>query len=149
MLGLLLTLLLGTVPVLTDWEKDRAEALSHAKPIVLLVSRTDCTFCKRFEQDVLAPLVKSEKFADTVIYRELVMDAPGFITDFNGKKVKPAELAARYDVHVSPTLLFLDGHGMMLVKPRMGYNGNEFFSYYFERAITQAIEACCTAANDR
>jgi len=139
MIGLLLTMLLGTVPPLSDWAADSAEALSAGKPVVLYVSRSDCTFCKRFEQEVLAPLIKSGRFADEVIYRELMMDAPGLLTDLDGTDITAAQLAARYGVHVSPTLLFLDGNGDMLSRAKVGYDGNELFSFYFERAISQAI----------
>lgn len=139
MIGLLMTLLMGTVPPMTNWAADGAESLHTARPIVLFVSRSDCTFCRRFEQEILAPLVKSERFAEQVIFRELVMDAPGLIIDLNGARITPARLAARYGVHVSPTLLFLDGSGALLARPRIGYDGNEFASYYLERAIVQAI----------
>lgn len=139
MTNLLLALLLGTVPPLTHWAADAAAAARTGKPVVLYVSRSDCTFCRRFEQEVLAPLVKSARFADEVIYRELVMDAPGAITDLDGTAITRSQLAARYGVHVSPTLLFLDGNGAMLARPRVGYDGNEFFSFYLERAIAQAI----------
>jgi thioredoxin-related protein len=140
MLTLLLTALFGTIPALQDLSAVGGEALRDHKPIVLFVSRTDCTFCKRFERDVLAPLVKSARFADQVIYRELVMNESGTIRDFSGQWVQPDALAQQLGVHVSPTLLIMDGNGRMLAKPKVGYDGNEYFSYYFERAIVQAIE---------
>ena len=140
MLALLLTALFGTIPTLQDFSAVGAAALRDHKPIVLYVSRTDCTFCKRFEQEVLAPLVKSARFADQVIYRELVMNEPAKIRDLSGQWVRPDALATQLGVHVSPTLLILDGNGRLLVKPKVGYDGNEFFAYYFERAIQQGIE---------
>jgi thioredoxin-related protein len=140
MLALLMTALFGTVPTLQDLSAVGRAALRDDKPIVLYVSRTDCTFCKRFEQDVLAPLVKSARFADQVIYRELVMNESASIRDLSGRWVQPRDLAEQLGVHVSPTLLIMDGTGRMLAKPKVGYDGNEYFSYYFERAILQAIE---------
>ena len=150
MLILLLTALFGTVPILTDLAADSATARARSQPIVLYVSRSDCTFCKRFEQEVLAPLIKSARFEDQVIYRELVMDASTELRDRQGRRTTPANLATQLEVHVTPTLLFLDGHGRSLVRPKLGYDGNEFFSYYFERAIALSIErAEAVAVSDR
>ena len=122
--------LLGLIPVLQNFDASLAAARAHAHPLVLYVSRSDCTFCRAFEQDVLGPLVKSEVFAGKVRFRELIMD----------KDPAASALAQRLDVHVTPTLIFLDGHGREVSRRILGYNRNEFFGYYLERAVTQAIE---------
>ena len=135
---LLLATLLGVVPQVTDLSG--LQRLHAVQPVVLYVSRTDCTFCKRFERDVLAPLMKSGRFEGQAIFLELTMDAPGKIRDFNGTEATPAQVARRLGVELTPTLLILDSRGQLLAPPKTGYNGNEFYSYYFERAISEAVD---------
>jgi len=127
---LILVALLGLIPPLQNLEASLATAGADAKPLVVYVSRSDCTFCRAFEADVLAPLIKSKVFADKAQFRELMMD----------KDHDASRLAQRLDVHVTPTLIFLDGDGCEVSRRILGYNRNEFFGYYLEKAVTQAIE---------
>jgi len=140
MLAIFMTWLLGAVAPLEDLAADAARARHERKPIVLYVSRSDCTFCRRFEQDVLAPLLKSGRFDGAVLYRELVMDAAGSIIGMDGHAVTPTRQAQQLGVIATPTVFFLDGNGRALVRPKVGYDGNEFASFYLERSIALAIE---------
>jgi len=126
---MVLVALLGVVPSLQDFDASLAEAKARHQPLVLYVSRSDCTFCLGFEKDILAPLIKSEEFAGKAQFRELMMD----------KDAAAASLAQRLNVHVTPTLIFLDGNGLQVSRRILGYNRNEFFGYYLEQAIAQAI----------
>ena len=131
------------IEALTDLAADNSVALKSRAPIVLYVSRSDCTFCRRFEKDVLSPLLRSKRFFGEVLFRELEMDAPsavrGSVRDRHGNLTSAKELAQALGVHVTPTVLFLDGNGRKLNRSILGYDGNEYASYYLERAISQAI----------
>ncbi len=67
------------------------------------------------------------------------MDNRSILADFDGTSITAQSLADRYGVVATPTLLFLDSRGEPLVRPLMGYNGSDFFSYYLERALDAAI----------
>jgi thioredoxin-related protein len=132
------TVLFYLMPVATDLEKTAELALQREQPIVLYVSRSDCTFCRALERNVFAPLIKSEIFADRVQFRELVMDSGIAIRDFDATPLLPQVVAERYNVEVTPTILFLNGKNQEIVDRLVGYNGNEFFSYYLEKRIDKA-----------
>jgi len=121
--------LLGLIPPLTDLEATLAAAHAAEKPLIIYVSRSDCTFCKAFEHEVLGPLVNAGVFDGRVLFRELMMDADS----------DTAALAARLEVHVTPTILFLRGDGRETSRRMLGYTRNDFYSYYLERAIEHAI----------
>ena len=130
--------LLGFVEPAIDLQQTGADAAAGRLPIMLYVSRSDCTFCRRFEVEVLGPIVRSGEYADKIIIRELVWDLAQEVRDFDGRPVRPETLAARYDAKLTPTLLFLDTEGRELTNRITGYRQTEFFSYYLEAAIRKA-----------
>ena len=56
----------------------------------------------------------------------------------NASPALPQVVAAHYDVAVTPTILFLNAGNQEIVRRLVGYNGNEFFSYYLEKRIEEA-----------
>jgi thioredoxin-related protein len=135
---LLLASLLGLVQPAIDLQLTAREARQARLPILLYVSRSDCTFCRKFEAQVFNPLIRSGAIAEQIIIRELVWDLPGLLRDFSGRSVAPAAIAEAYDAKLTPTLLFLDAHGNEVVKRITGYRESDYFSYYLEAAITNA-----------
>lgn len=138
MLPLVFAALFNLIPAVSDLAATAELARHRQQPIVLYVSRSDCTFCRALERDVLAPLMKSEIFSEQVLFRELVMDSGVVVRDFNRSPVLPQAVAAHYDVEVTPTILFLNDRNSEIVRRLVGYNGNEFFSYYLEKRVEQA-----------
>ena len=135
---LLLASLLGLVQPATDLQRTADEAEARALPILLYVSRSDCSFCRRLETEVLNPLIRSGEYADRVIVRELVWDSPRPVRGFDGQSVMPEELADAYDAKLTPTLLFLDHNGTEIVRRITGYRQTGYFSYYVEASIRDA-----------
>ncbi len=136
MINLLMSLLLGVVPPLLHLQDALETVRTTGQPLVLYVSRSDCTFCRAFEKDILQPLIRSQVYAGKVQFFELRVDDTERFTD---GALTAAQLAEHWDIQVTPTLLFLDHRGCELTRRRLGYSGNEFYGYYFERSIDAAI----------
>ncbi len=132
-----LAAVLGLVPLAQDLSRDGARAAREAQPILLYVTHSTCTFCKRFENDVLGPLVNSGEL-ERVIVRELVLDQATPIVDFGGQLRSPRAVAGDFEAEVTPTLLIVDGTGQLLQPRMVGYRQNDFYSFYLERALKQA-----------
>ncbi len=109
-------------------------------PILLYVSRSDCRFCRSFEDDVLFPLVRSGEIDAKIILRELEWDRDAPVSDFAGEQVSAEALARRYDAKLTPTLLFLDHHGTELIPRLTGYRESDYASYYLEQAVDLALK---------
>lgn len=144
---LLMAGLLGLVAPVTDLQATGQQAREAGLPILLYVSRSDCTFCRRFEAHVLNPLLRSGAVADTIIVRELVWDLPGPVTDFAGEVVAPESIADGYGAKLTPTLLFLDAHGDEIASRITGYRESDYFSYYLEAAAARAHAAIKRASD--
>lgn len=115
-------------------------------PILLYVSRSDCSFCRRFEDEVLFPLLRSGEIDQKILLRELEWDRDAPVADFSGRQVSAEELAQRYDATLTPTLLFLDPQGNELIPRMTGYLASDYASYYLEQAVDLALQRLRGAA---
>ena len=133
-----LALLLGFVPLFESWQEALQAHPDRSGPVVLYISRTDCTFCKRFEEDVLGPVMRSGEY-DRVVFRELVLDAVAPNADFGPLEVDQAELQESLGVIGTPTVLFLDAQGREIAARRVGYTPNDYAAYLLERSLRTAM----------
>ena len=140
MAAILLSALLGLVPTAQNLHESGTLANANKHPILLYVSRSDCVFCRRFEKQLLGPLLKSGLYQNKITILELVWDAPEPIINFTGHRVSRSEFADTLRAKLTPTLLFLDGEGKEIVPRITGYNTNDYYGYYLESAILKAYE---------
>ncbi|RLA45392.1 MAG: hypothetical protein DRR06_07430 [Gammaproteobacteria bacterium] len=144
LLALLSGVLSGLLPSLSNPVfASEGESKGEAKqiPIMLYFSRTDCHYCRNFEEDILKPLINSGTYSAKIIIREVELDSSQPARTFGHKLKTPEELAQMLDVQVTPTLLFVDNNGAELVSRIVGYQKTGYYSYHLEEAINQAGEA--------
>jgi thioredoxin-related protein len=132
--------LLGLIQPAEHLDQLGCEAARQELPILLYVSRSDCSFCMRLEKDILGPLLKSGTLDDKILLRELESDNPAPIVDFAGHQSTAAKVAEAYRATITPTLLFLDSAGQEVERRIVGYQPSDFYSYYLETAATRAGE---------
>ncbi len=128
-----------TVPVATDLQQLRSQALSQELPILLTFTSVICSYCVLLEQDFLQPMLLSGEYRDKVMIRKLELGPGASVTDFNGRKIMASELSSRYRVFVTPTLLFVDGNGKELAERIVGINTPELFGGYLNDCIETAL----------
>ena len=131
----------GGMPVAADLHDAMRADGADARVLVLMVSRSDCGYCKVLKREVLDPTVKSGDYAGRAVFRELMIDDPAPIRDLDGTQTTAAAVARRYREYLSPTLLFLDADGAELSKRRRGVTTIEYYGHYLDRAIRRAEAA--------
>lgn len=134
----LIAAVLGLVPAADNLHGLGCEAGRKEVPLLLYVSRSDCTFCMRLERDILSPLLKSGVVEDKVLIRELTSDRNDAMVGFDGQPTTPAAIARHFDATITPTLLFLNAAGDEVVQRIVGYQPSDYYSYYLEEAISLA-----------
>ena len=75
---------------------------------------------------------------ERIILRELAMDNPLRLIDFEGNVTDHSDFTSKYGVFLTPTVLFLDGEGKSLAEPIIGVSNIDFYLYYLERRISQS-----------
>ena len=126
------------IPIVFNLQQDGIIQNQSKKVILLYVSAPLCAFCKNLEKDVLVPLIHSGEYEDKIILRKINWRAIEEVVDFDGIKKSPAEILKRYDIKITPTLLFLNSKGEQINQRLLGYRGGEFYWYYLDVAIDKA-----------
>jgi pimeloyl-ACP methyl ester carboxylesterase len=115
-------------------------ALAADRVQILFVALSDCPVCRRLENDVLYPLLKSGELDGRAEVTELLLDDPRSIIGFDGRPTDTNTLAGFYSARMTPSLLFLDAQGIPLQPAITGYNEAGFHAQRIERAIDKAAE---------
>ena len=105
------------------------------------MSQEWCPYCDQIKDEILNPMLRSGEYDDQVVLAEFKIDSEHSVRGFDGLEVGSNELARRYRVRVTPTLLFLDAQGRELTDRLRGINTPEFFGFYVDRAILRARDS--------
>ncbi len=129
-----------TIPTASDFAEDKL-LMEQTHQIILLEFMSDnCPYCKALEQNFLLPMIRSGEYEKKVLFRQILHDDPyGVLIDFNGKKVYHEVFSERYKIGLTPTMVFLGTDGQQLVERIVGLGPEDYFSYYIDEAIDEAI----------
>ena len=109
-------------------------------PLVLMFSAEYCSFCSRVENEFLIPMQISGDYEERALIRKLKIDFGNEVVDFDGRRVDADEFAARYNISVTPTVVFLDHHGNQLAAKRVGLMTPDFYGGYLDESIATALD---------
>ena len=126
------------VPLVDDLAALGRTARRRRLPIVLLVSRSDCSYCMVLKDEVLNPMMKSGEYDDQALLAELMLDSAEPLRWFDHEYERRGEFASRIEMDLTPTLLFLGPDGTELARRIRGINTVELFGFYVDRAIGTA-----------
>ena len=121
-----------------DLYQDAQLAKEQRLPVLLLFSADYCGFCTRLMEEFLAPMHRSGDYRNKVLIRELKIDSYTAVRDFENQPTMPEDLAYRYNISVTPTILFLDHRGRELTPRIVGLGTVDLFGLYLDAAIASA-----------
>ena len=121
----------------TDLRQDALVARQMSAPIMLYFSDPACGYCRKLEKEIFLPMLRSGDYEDRVLLRKISWLSRGLLNDFDGSKRELHAIAERYNVQVTPTMIFVDDQGVEIAKRILGYNGPDFFWFYLDRAIDE------------
>jgi thioredoxin-related protein len=128
----------ATVQQVVDFRLESAAAAASGVNLLLAVTREGCRYCALLRREFLSPMIRSGEYAYKVLIREMMMEPDTTITDFSGQETTTAEIAERYGVRMTPTVLLLDPSGRSLLPPLTGINNAEMYGLYLDQAIDEA-----------
>jgi thioredoxin-related protein len=124
------------LPASKSLQNDIATALNTSKPLVVLVSLDNCSFCKIARENYLIPL-SSEQSLQVV---QVNMGHTTAITDAMGKRTTQAALISSWQIKAAPTILFLGKDGQEIAPRLVGGSTSDFYGAYLQERINQAIK---------
>jgi thioredoxin-related protein len=130
----------GVVPA-KDLQRESVEAERNCKPLLLEFASTSCSYCSLLEAEVLNPTLLNRDYDRRVLMRKLIIDNAARLTDFDGTgQVNAQQLARRYKVTVTPSLLFVDSRGQELAERMVGVTTLELYGGYLDIALDVSRE---------
>lgn len=127
-----------SVPLARDFQADGQLARTTQRPLLVIVSSTDCSYCALLNREIIQPALASGDYDDEIIVRELLLDIAASLKDFDGREIDALTFAARYGEWLTPTLLFLGPEGTELTERIRGIGNIDFYGYYLDQAIEKA-----------
>jgi hypothetical protein len=127
------------LPLATDLAADGAASVRDRVPILLFFDRYDCPYCERALAQYVVPMSMEAPWRDRAIYRQVEIDQPLPLVDFDGTATKHELLAAWYGVTLTPTVAIVDTTGSIIDKPVVGLLTADFYAAYLERAIDAGV----------
>lgn len=122
----------------TDMRQEARISRTHKLVMVLEFSSEDCVYCHKLEKLFLLPMQRNADYDDKILLRSLSLDEGNSVIDFDGRSITTAEFAARYDVSLTPTLLFLDADGNELSERLVGIWSEDFYGGFIDSRIDEA-----------
>ncbi len=126
------------LPQARDLQATGHEAARAGVPVVLAVVADGCPYCRVVEDEVLRPMQADPAYRQGVRLRLLNLSDPRPLRDFDGRMRTPAEIAARYRAHVTPTLLILGPGGQEIGERQVGITVIDFYWSYLDAALEEA-----------
>lgn len=110
-------------------------------PIMLYIAALDCSYCELLEEEILLPMLLSEKGKPKILLRKIMLDDDIDFIDFSGKSLNTKELSKKYDFKFTPTLIFFDAQGEEIGARMIGINTPEFYAGYLDQNIDEAYQS--------
>jgi thioredoxin-related protein len=122
----------------TDLRQEAKIANTNNLILVVEFSSEYCGFCRKLEDLFLLPMQRNAQYSDRVLIRSISLDSYETLIDFQGQTLSTTEFASRYDVSLTPTLIFLNAAGEEMSDKLVGIWSEDFYGAYIDSRIDEA-----------
>ena len=122
----------------SDLSEDAKLTSVGNRVLMIEFSSEDCGYCRLLEDEFLKPMMRNATYGEKVVIRYISLSDNDTLIDFEGNTVSADELAAKYEIFVTPTLLFLDENGQEVSDKLIGIWSVDFFGGFIDERIDSA-----------
>ena len=127
------------VPEITDLQREARLAATRQVPILVMFGADHCSYCHQLEEDFLKPMLRSGDYTDKVLIRQVQLDGYGSVRDFDGREISVDDLASRYDVRLTPTVVFVDQQGRRVAPNLVGLSTVDYYGGFLDDSIERSL----------
>ena len=124
----------------TDLRDEARTVRENNLVLVLEFSSEYCAFCRKLEDLFLVPMQRNAEYDAKILIRSVSLDSYETVVDFDGRSLSTTEFASRYEVSLTPTLLFLNAVGKELSEKLVGIWSEDFYGGFIDSRIDEARE---------
>jgi len=117
------------------------QAKAEQKLIMLEISASYCSYCRKLEENIIKPMLRSGDYDANVLIRRFEIDGYAALKDFEGSPVTKGELAMRWGIQITPTIIFLNSQNQEVSDRIIGVNSLDYFGGYVDDAIDRGLAA--------
>jgi len=118
-----------------DLSKDSVRASDERLVILIEFASDSCEYCRLLEEEFLKPMLIDRDYSEKVIIRSVSLDDHRTFRGFNGKLTTANQFSAKYDIEVTPTMVFLNANGDELSDKLVGIWSIDFFGGFIDQRI--------------
>jgi len=122
----------------TDLREEARIARAENLILVLEFSSEHCGYCRKLEDLFLLPMQRNAEYGKKVLIRSVSLDMYETLVDFEGRSMSTSEFASRYDISLTPTLLFLNADGDEMSEKLVGIWSEDFYGGFIDNRIDEA-----------
>ena len=126
------------IQTVNDLREFKRQVAESELPVLLLFTTDDCEYCEAIRKHYLLPMIVSGDYASKILFRQIYIDSFSYIRDEQGKLISGDNIALKYDVDVTPTLLFLNADWQELSERIVGINSLDYFDKLLSTSILRA-----------
>jgi thioredoxin-related protein len=134
-----------------DLRDDLAEANAQHKRLMIIVEQRGCIYCKKMHEEVFPTPAIDKIIRETYFVDQLNLWGDRQVTDFDGKVLAEKDMAQRWNVVFTPTMIFLPEEvsadktaaqaAVMVMPGAFGKNTTlAMFTYIRDHVYTQKIQ---------
>lgn len=124
----------------TDLRQEARVVKADNLLLVIEFSSEYCAFCRKLEELFLLPMQRNSEYRNKVLIRYVSLDMYETLVDFRGRSMSTGEFAARYDITLTPTLLFLNGDGIEMSDKLVGIWSEDYYGGFIDNRIDEGRE---------
>ena len=121
-----------------DFRQESAIARAQNLILVLEFASDDCPYCRKLEALFLLPMQRNAGYDAKILIRSISLSDFDTVIDFDGRSMTTNEFAARYEVDLTPTLLFLNADGIEMSERLVGIWSEDFYGGFIDNRIDEA-----------
>lgn len=108
------------LPQAAELQQDGAQSAASQRPVILFFTLPGCSYCRIVRYDYLLPMMRGRRDDEQPLIREVSVTGERRLTGFDGQQLTESELARRYKVAMTPTLMLVNAQGEPLSAPLVG-----------------------------
>lgn len=133
------------VPLARNLQNDAELARKKGGVVLVLFESEHCSYCQRVLKEFLIPMSRNPEYQARVVMRKVDHTGSATLKNFDGLREEHTRFSSRHHVRMVPTVMLFDTQGNRLAPPLVGLSTPDYYGYYLDQAINEALAKAKTA----
>lgn len=123
---------------LINLQSDAELIKANGTPLILFFTQDHCLYCQFVIEEQLKPLMRNDIQKHQFIVRSVETGFGDTVIDFNGNKIDLSEIERRYNIYVTPAVVFINHNGNEIAPAVIGVANTQMYSEDFDASLEKS-----------